>query len=244
MQGLILPAIFCAVIATAQTTPASPAPPSPVPASESASAPASPLASGTLILAEFSKSLDARKNRVGDEIEAKTSVDLLAHGKIVLPRNTKIIGHVTGVKLRSKDSPASELAITYDCILLKDGRKLPVQVTVQAIGRPLNSFFGAEDSEDESASTAPLRNSAPRATVPGLLPGSRFPATSREESGNATLPGHTADSRSVFPLEPTSQGAIGLKGLALTSAGPVATIGSTTQNVRVDSSSQLLLKAQ
>src|SRR5271168_4391633 len=52
---------------------------------------------GTLLAVELSKTLDARKIRINDRIEARTATDLLAHGQIVFPRNAKIIGHVTAV---------------------------------------------------------------------------------------------------------------------------------------------------
>src|SRR5260370_6904026 len=72
---------------------------------ESSNAPPFRIAPGTLIWAEFSKSLDASRNRAGDLVEAKTSVDLLAPGKVVLPRNTKVLGHVTPLKPRPPHSP-------------------------------------------------------------------------------------------------------------------------------------------
>ena len=141
MQRLILPAILFAAVAAAQTAPAPPAATTNQDqASAAANAPGSDLGGGVIISAALSKSLDARKNKVGDKLEAKTNVDLLSHGQIVLPRDTKIVGHVTGVKTRSKDSQDSEVAITFDHMHLKDGRELPIQVTVQAIGRPLQIF--------------------------------------------------------------------------------------------------------
>src|SRR6202048_326021 len=93
--------------------------------------------SGTILSVELSKSLDAKKTKANDRVEAKTATDLLAHGQIVVPRNTKIIGHVTEAKARSKASPDSKIGITFDRMLLKDGREVPLQLSVQAIARPL-----------------------------------------------------------------------------------------------------------
>src|SRR5213078_2021152 len=71
----------------------------PVQGTPSATAPAiDRIGPGTLMLAELSKSLDAKKFKPGDKVEAKLTVDLLAHGQIVIPRNVKIIGHVTDAK--------------------------------------------------------------------------------------------------------------------------------------------------
>ncbi len=75
-------------------------------ATTTAQAPAQ-FAPGTVIPAELSKSVDAKKLKAGDQIEAKTAADMLSDGKIVMPRNTKVLGHVTSAKAHSKDSPDS-----------------------------------------------------------------------------------------------------------------------------------------
>jgi hypothetical protein len=105
---------------------------------QSFAASADTLAPGSILSVELSKSLDAKKRKADDKIEAKTATDLLAHGQIVVPRNTKIIGHVTEDKARSTTFPHSLVAITFDNMLLKDGRKVPLQVVVQAVARPLH----------------------------------------------------------------------------------------------------------
>ncbi len=92
-----------------------------------------------VISVELAKSLDARKIKANDKIEAKTVMDLLSHGQIVIPRNTKIIGHVTEAKAHSKQSPDSMVGISFDHVLMKDGRELPLQASVQAVARPLQT---------------------------------------------------------------------------------------------------------
>src|SRR5215813_9033031 len=77
------------------------------------------LPAGTVIPAELSKSVDTKKLRPGDKIEAKTSMDLLSHGQVVIPRNSKIVGHVTDAKSHSKESPDSKVAIAFDQIAVK-----------------------------------------------------------------------------------------------------------------------------
>src|SRR6266436_7240778 len=125
--------IICAVMSGAQVSPQPAGPPG-----SAVQAPAAnQLASGTIISVELSKTLDAKKVKANDKIEARTAMDLLAHGQIVIPRNAKIIGHVTEAKAHSKQSPGSMVGIAFDRVLMKDGRGLPLQAAVQAIGRPL-----------------------------------------------------------------------------------------------------------
>jgi hypothetical protein len=77
----------------------------------------------------------------------------------------------------------------------------------------------------------------------GQMPGRQYPARSSNPSQTvlASIPG----SPSIFSgLGPSSQGAVGLKGIILTCVDRVATISSSTQNLHVDGQSQFLLKTQ
>src|SRR5882724_1313828 len=117
-------------------------------------------------LAALSKSLDANKGKVNDRVAPKTIADLLVHGQIVVPRNTKIIGHIAEVKAHSKTSPGSKLEVAFDRMLLKNGEvRLPMALL--SIAPPFNPPSDAGNQPD---------NLAGRTTTPGKLPpGARLP---------------------------------------------------------------------
>jgi len=218
------------------------------PAQSLAAKPATPAdspPSGTLLSIELSKSLDAKKAKPNDRIEARTATDLLAHGQIVVPRNAKIVGHVTEAKARSKASPDSMIGITFDRMLLKDGREVPLQLAIQAIARPLQ--FGSNPE-----------GNVPRADRPGgiPMPGQRGPLGDASTQGTPSAypgdlapipdpmaPNRTSDS-TVVPLSPTSKGVVGMKGLTLDTSGPSAVLSSNSGNVHLDSGTQLILRVQ
>ncbi len=227
-------------LACAQTEPATTNSPAAVKAPTSADGPPS----GTILSVELSKSLDAKKAKANDRVEARTATDLLAHGQIVVPRNTKIIGHVTEAKARSKASPDSMIGITFDRMLLKDGREVPLQVAVQAIARPLQlgSPEGNVPRADRSGGVAmpgqrgPLGDASTQG-VPPSYPGDLAPIP------DPMGPNRTSDS-TVVPLSPTSKGVVGMKGLNLDTLGPAAILTSNTGNVHLDSGTQLILRVQ
>jgi len=239
MPKVVLMVVLFGLVAAAQSA-----------APESPNVPAVRIALATLIWAKFTKSLDARRDRAGDPVEAKTSVDLLAGGKIVLPRNTKVLGHVTAAKPRTKDSPDSFIAIRLDRFVLRNGQEVPVTIVVQALSGPLQSFFNSKSSTEElSTALPPIGTSTTRATTLGdpslgQIPGRQYPArsTNPSETVLTSVPG--SGPTKVPVLDPASQGAIGLKGISLTSNDRVATISSSTQNLHIDSEDQLLLKTQ
>src|SRR6266480_6225674 len=84
------------------------------PAAGSQAGASSQITAGTVIPVELSKSVDAKKSKQGDNVEAKTTMDMLSHGQIVIPRNTKIVGHVTDAKAHSKESPDSKVEVAFD----------------------------------------------------------------------------------------------------------------------------------
>jgi len=199
-----------------------------------------------MIPAELSKSIDARRIKSGDKIEAKTTMDLLAHGQIVIPRDTKVIGHVTEAKPRSKESPESLVGVTFDRIALKDGRELPVRASVQAIGR---SLHGLPVPGNEPAGQAPIdatsaNNPDGRGTMGG--PSRRGGPPSYPASNTPELPSGTAVSggSAGSVLGPHSQGVVGMKGLQLSTSGQASVVISNSNNVHLDSGTQLVLRIE
>ena len=203
---------------------------------------ANQIAAGTIIPAELAKTLDAKKAKLNDEVVAKVAEDLLAHGQIIIPRGSKIIGHVTEVKSRSKTEPQSTIGIVFDRLLLKDGRTMPLQVAVQAIRGPVRpaSTMDSEMGGNAGASSIPGR------VTDGMDPigGARSYPNSSDTHPN--IPGPTAGgdkptNASTGGLSSSTHGVVGLSGLSLTSSAQGSVFSSTSQNVHLDSGSQMLL---
>jgi hypothetical protein len=234
---LALAALACAQVST-EPAANSPAPTAKAPTS--ADAPPS----GTILSVELSKSLDAKKARANDRVEARTATDLLAHGHIVVPRNTKIVGHVTEAKAHSKASPDSMIGITFDRMLLKDGREVPLQVAVQAIARPLQlgSPEGNVPRADRPGGVTTPSQRSPLGDASAQGPPYSYPGDIPPTS-DPMAPNRTSDSTAI-PLSPTSKGVVGLKGLSLDASGPAAVLSSNTGNVHLDSGTQLILRVQ
>src|SRR5712692_261549 len=69
------------------------------------------LANGTTFGATLSHSVDARKNKPGDEVEARATQAAKSDGKVVIPKGSKLVGHVTEAKARAKGESESTLGI-------------------------------------------------------------------------------------------------------------------------------------
>jgi hypothetical protein len=161
------------------------------------------------ILAEFKGSLNAKKLKPGDRIKAEVTQDVLAHGKIVIPIESKLVGHITEVKTSSEGDRGSRLGVVFDKVLLKNHNELGFQGVIQALSPPAPRRSKLDDpdpmtptvliNQSQTQSTLPMGGTPTRAgtvTVPNAaapnstvqsLPDPNLPSTaSRLPSANMT----------------------------------------------------------
>lgn len=111
------------------------------------------LETGSILYAELTKTVDAKKAKVGDPVSAVLTADVLAHGKIVLRHDSKLMGHVTEVQVHTKEAPESRLGIVFDKAITKNG-DIPFQSLLLAI-RP-----GERPVVDIPSPPSPMGNTA------------------------------------------------------------------------------------
>jgi hypothetical protein len=235
-------------------------------ASASTGSAASALDSGTNIQAELTKSLDAKKAKAGDEVTAKVTQDVKSNGQVVIHKGSKLIGHVTEAKARSKEDSESRLGLAFDRAVLKNGEQVALGAAVQALAPPANAAASAMNSDSLGVSGgAPAGGGAARSGG-GMLGGVAGGATSTAGS-TVGAAGNTAGSVANSTtgavggtvggasgvagsgvLNSTSHGVVGMQGLNLSSAtsgnATASVLSSTTQNIKLDSGTQMLLQVQ
>jgi hypothetical protein len=201
------------------------------------------LAPGTPILAELSSGLDSKKLKAGDKVTARVAEPMKSNdGRMIMPRGTKLEGHVTQADARSKGGSASTLGIQFDKAELKDGTGIALNVVIQAMAPRASSgpvSAGDDDSSPRAIGTnqtspmggghTPPPNSGPQTADAGGAP------------GNCPAAGGPR-------LDERSQGAVGMKGITLDSQpvdGRAATIiSSNGKNVKLDDGTRLVLVVQ
>lgn len=213
-----------------------------------------PLQSGSIIYAELAKSVDSKKAKVGDEVQARTTQAALSQGRVVIPKGAKIIGHITQVAQRSGDQ-RPQLAFNFDHALLKDGTQVPLSVFVQALGGGTSAVSAYDPSAPNiGGNRGPMSSGMPgRPTASEAGPsygasGGNMGGMGNTSAGAGSTPsveGTTADSGSAaIHLNAGSKGVVGLPGLAMSSSTPQGTvITSEKKNVKLDSGIELVLRA-
>ena len=144
-----------------------------------------------LIPAPLSSSLDSKKLKAGDEVILKTVANLSLQDGSTIPRGTKVVGHVTEAKARSKGDAQSSLAIAFDQLDLPDGKTAAISGVIQAVGPDLSAAY----------------------------PGGGGVVYSSDVARTTYMPSVSADPRSVPMLNEQSVGVVGIKNLQLAADG-------------------------
>jgi hypothetical protein len=227
-------------------------------ASSSASAQAgqnsASLSSGTAMNATLSQPIDAKKNKPGDAVTARTTEATKSEGKVVIPKGSKLVGRVTEAKARTKGESESAVGIVFDKAILKDGREVPLNVTLQAVGAAQSAASSSLAGDDLSAgggmagrtsgragaggalggvtSTAGVgsgtvtNTAANAAGVAGGTAGSAVNSTANVAGATRTTSGATGGLNAAGRLTSNSRGVFGLEGMNLSSASANSTQGS------------------
>ena len=206
--------------------------------------PALRIAPGTVIPVELTKGIDAKKAKSGNAVEAKVTQDLKAeNGEVIVPRDTKVVGHVTEAQPRNKEQKESQVGIAFGRAVIKNGGDISVPMSIQAI---IASSGPSNNSTSASA--------GPAAQAPS--PGGMSPGGGGGRMGNGTPPPSTSPTPGEMPtgggsvntshppITAQTQGVVGISNLKLSTTD--ATLGSVVSleksNVKLDSGTLMLLR--
>jgi hypothetical protein len=224
------------------------------------------ISEGSKIDATLASSLDAKRSKPGDEVEARAAQDVKQDGKVVLKKGTRLVGHVTQAQARAKGQTQSQLGILFDHAVLKNGQEVPFNASIQALAAAQSATAASTGADDLAASGGALGGAQGTARSGGGLVGgvastagatagatgsvmnTASPVSSTAGgslNGVAHSTGAVGGLTSTGRLASNSSGVFGLEGLSIDSAASSATQGSmivsATKNVHLDSGTQLLL---
>ena len=243
--------------------------------SSSASASTGPAAlnvnDGTAVNADLMTTLDAKKCKPGDKVEARTTQDVKQDGRVVMKKGSRIHGHVTEAEARTKGHEESSLGVVFDSVSLKGGERVPLHMGVQALAAASSATAASMAGNDEMMSGGGAAMGSARATGGGLLGGAggavggaagATAGAAGGVAGNAgrdlggtvgsathatgSVAGTAGGLDAVGRLTSSSSGVFGLEGLNLASSASNATeasvVTSSTRNVHLDSGTQMVLR--
>jgi hypothetical protein len=185
---------------------------------------------------QLTKSIDAKKAKPGDPVEAKLTHDVKSGSTVVLHHGAKLVGHITEAQARSKETPESRLGMVFDKAAGKSGEEFAFRAVVMAIAPPAEGPSSVA-GDPSTLSSGPAMGGQPFGS--GRAVGG--PSASAAPAVDAATRGDAASGS----LTEASRGVIGLPGVALRpstvdgSPGTVAISGD--HNVKLESGTQMLL---
>jgi hypothetical protein len=104
---------------------------------------------------ELEGKLDSKTAKVDDRVVLKTTEKMKTADGTVIPKGTRLMGHVTEVQARDSAHAQSELGLAFDRAELKNGQSFGIQSTIRSIG-PSESTLAAEQMASDDALDTPM----------------------------------------------------------------------------------------
>jgi hypothetical protein len=220
---------------------------------------ATPLA-GTMMVAELRETVDSAKVKTGSLVKASVLQDVLVRGRIVIPHGSKLIGHVTETKVRSKDDPESHLGLVFDKVLIKIGKEIKeiaFNGNVLALAPPVPQILDGDPYPHTTSPTTQNQSNTGMMngphSMPSANPGSLPSSTSQQISpGNVSGQDREHGSRETVPTDSKygalgagSRGVVGLPELSFkpgANSDSATIITSNRHNVKLAGGSQLVVQ--
>ena len=204
------------------------------------------IAPGSIIPVQLSKTVDAKKAKTGDEVVAMVTQDMKTNnGDVLVPKDTRILGHVTAAQARNKEQKASELGIAFDHAVVK-GDQVQLPMSIQAVIAPQPTIPAAPDAGGTSQTPSSSNSTSPMA---GRAPLSGSSQASQPQQ-NYPPGGGSSDSQSQTsahpPITGNTRGVIGMPDVKLETTAQNAAQGSVMtsekNNVKIEKGTMMLLR--
>jgi hypothetical protein len=181
--------------------------------------------SGSVFVVELPRSLDARKVKQGEELQARITEDLLYEGKVIVASGAKVFGRVEDVKLSAKDDPETRLLLSFARIVTKDGREFQFEYPafLQALGPERRAAANSVSNHEDLPVKAELGNAVDRVAIVPFTQGDRSSAT-------------------YGLIFPTATGVYGLPGLKLKDSPKGVYIVAPKGNIKLEYGAQMVLR--
>jgi len=205
------------------------------------------LQSGTQLAAQLENTLDARHAKAGDRVVMKTTQAIKQDGQVVVPKGSRLIGHVTDVQQRTKSDNQSVIGIAFDR-LQNGSMNVPIAATIVSITQAhagaqssaSDDLLGSQTTTSSSSSSRSSTNagSGQRGGSGGLLGGvgntvggavNTTTSTVGNVAGSATTAvGSTVGATTSATANSTGNLGGTLRGLQITQSGNASASGGST----------------
>jgi hypothetical protein len=107
----------------------------------------------TAVTGELEGKLDSKSAKVGDRVTLKTTEKVQVSDGTVIPKGSRLVGHVTEVQAHSSDRAIAQLGVAFDHAELKNGESVPVHSLIRAVrmSASVTNMMDNDDAMDASS---------------------------------------------------------------------------------------------
>lgn len=142
-----------------------------VPVPSTASAPGASNEQLRPVIGELEKKIDTKNAKPGDPVIVKTTEQATTADGTVIPKGSRIVGHVTNVQAHSKTTPNARLTIQFDQAEIKGGQSLPIRTLLVSVAPPPTTVHPTDTLNSPGMGSTPMPSPS-AAGAPGGAPGS------------------------------------------------------------------------
>lgn len=193
-----------------------------VPVQSTANAPEVENAQLRPVAGELQTKIDSKSAKPGETVVVKTTEKATTANGTVIPKGSKIIGHVTDVAAHDSSNPNGRVTLQFDQAQLKGGQQVPIKSVLQSVA-PAAGEGAPSDAFSSSAPTA--MPSGGGAAGSGAAPSSGSGSSSAMAAPRAEAP----QASSAAP----SAGTTAASGASASGAPPVGTVVAKNGNVAI-----------
>src|SRR5207249_1326980 len=77
------------------------------------------------LIAVLTSALESKSATAGQEFTLRTISDVVVDGQLVIPKGSRVLGHVIEAVTKGKDQPQSELRLVVEKAVGRDGSEVP-----------------------------------------------------------------------------------------------------------------------
>jgi hypothetical protein len=182
------------------------------------------------VTCDLENKLDSKTAKVGDRVVLKTNDKVQTADGTVIPRGTRLVGHITLVQTRDAKHTVAQLGIAFDHAELRNGQSIAIYTLIRGVTPPpsLAGWNPLNNAGSTAAmnSTTGGRSGHNGGGQPSVLPDG-LPRTSATTSSVGERAGANADANPVGVVQLAGHGDvnenIGAHQLAAARAVPHAT---------------------
>ena len=111
------------------------------------------------VTGELDGKLDSKTAKVGDRVVLKTMDKVQTSDGTVIPRGSRLVGHVTEVQAYDPEHGTARIAIAFDHAELKNGQSLAIYTLIRGVNLGASAVATSRADEDDAMVAMPMGNS-------------------------------------------------------------------------------------